>query len=219
MYVILLQPAQRYAEQLDQVKQQYHVGLKTVTDVYTAQASYESSVAQYIAAENQLANDKENLRAITGTLYDSLARLKENFPLVQPQPINIDAWVRDFAKTKLNIQAARYAAQAAKQTIKQQFAGHLPSLNVQGIYNQSVTDNSGVEFLTVPRGSAQSHSSEVLFNLTVPLVQGGQVVAQTIKLNIIIKQHCSNWKEFTRHSKFNAAKLFRDHCCNQQNGS
>ena len=44
-----------FKKQLDQVKEQYNVGLKTVTDVYTAQASYESSVANYIAAENTLA--------------------------------------------------------------------------------------------------------------------------------------------------------------------
>src|SRR4029077_20223180 len=55
-----------FAKQLDQVTQQYRVGLKTITDVYTARASYETSVANYIAAEATLATDRENLRAITG---------------------------------------------------------------------------------------------------------------------------------------------------------
>jgi outer membrane protein len=42
-----------YANQLNQVKQQYQVGVKTITDVYAAEASYEASTAEVLAAETK----------------------------------------------------------------------------------------------------------------------------------------------------------------------
>jgi outer membrane protein len=177
-----------FAKQLDQVNQQYKVGLKTITDVYTAQASYDASVADDITAQNQLANDKENLRAITGVLYPSLAKLSEQFPLITPQPINIQDWVNTAQKNNWAIKADQYAASAAKANIKQQFAGHLPTLNVQGSYavdftrdfgGSATTGDPSDPFSFNPPGSAQLHDSTVSLNLAVPLVAGGQVVAQT----------------------------------------
>jgi outer membrane protein len=177
-----------FAKQLDQVNQQYQVGLKTVTDVYTAQASYESSVADYITAQNQLENDRENLRAITGVLYPSLAKLSEQFPLISPQPSNIEDWVSTAMKNNWLIKANRYASDAAKANIKQQVAGHLPTLNVEGSYAiEFRRDLGGSAFSTNPNdplsfnppGSSQVHDSTVSLNLAVPLVAGGQVIAKT----------------------------------------
>lgn len=172
-----------YAKQLDQINQQYKVGLKTITDVYTARASYEASSASYIATETQLANDKENLRAITGCMYPSLAKLSERFPLISPKPANIELWVDTATKQNWSIKSAQYANEVAMQNIKQQFAGHLPVLSAEGIYNITTTDNTGGTGpdgrFFVPAGSAQSHNRTVALNLSVPVFQGGQVVAQT----------------------------------------
>ncbi len=168
-----------YAKQLDQVKQQFQVGLKTITDVYTAEASYQSAIADYIAAQNQLANDKENLRAMTGQLYPSFAYLRDDFPLVKPVPANEEAWVETSAKQNWGVKAAQLGAEAARQKIKQQFAGHLPTVNLQGQYTINYARNSNGEFGVTPNGSAQSHTSVVTLNVTVPLVQGGLVVAET----------------------------------------
>ena len=93
-----------FAEQLDQIKQQYKVGLKTITDVYTAQASYDTAVAQYISAETTLSNDRENLRLITGVYYPHLAALSDAFPLISPRPIDIEKWGQNGANTKLENQ-------------------------------------------------------------------------------------------------------------------
>lgn len=170
-----------FAKQLEQAKQQYQVGLKTITEVYTAQASYQRSVAENIAAENTLANDKENLRAITGNLYPSLGRLSEKFPLVTPHPSDIEAWATTAQQQNWSIKAAQYAAESARQTIKQQFAGHLPTLNAQGSYAANVSTINGTSFIfqgDAP-GAAQTHVSTVTLNLAVPIFAGGGVIAQT----------------------------------------
>ncbi len=167
-----------YAKQLDQVTQQYRVGLKTLTDVYTARASYETSVANYIAGEATLASDKENLRAITGVLYPEYARLSEDFPLLTPRPANIDEWVTTAGRQNWSVKAAQYQAESFRNIIKQQFAGHLPTIELEGSYEKNYYQESGSnQFAT--RGSSQTHISSGSINFNIPLVAGGLVVAQT----------------------------------------
>lgn len=168
-----------YTKQLDQVKQEFNVGVKTITDVYTAQASYDSSVANYITALNTLANDKENLRAITGIYYDKLAKLSEQFPLISPNPKNPDLWEQTALKQNWSVIAARYGMEAARENIKQQFAGHLPTVNLQGSYETDVIRNSGGNAVVGNVGTNQTHTSTIGLQLNVPLIAGGLVIAQT----------------------------------------
>ncbi|MHB1948947.1 MAG: TolC family outer membrane protein [Gammaproteobacteria bacterium] len=196
---------QAYAEQLDQVNQQYKVGLKTITDVYTAQASYDGSVANFIAAQTTLANDKENLRVITGIYYPHLSKLSEEFPLTTPQPASIDIWVTTAQRQNWNIKAAQYAATSACQNVKQQFGGNLPSLQFQGSYDvdytRTVSSSLGIaapipptppEPTPIPppspatdtfvtKGGAKTKTLSGNLSLNIPLVQGGFVVASTHK--------------------------------------
>lgn len=167
-----------YENQLNQITQQYRVGLKTITDVYTARASYETSVANYIAADTQLENDKENLRAITGVFYPTLARLRDDFPLITPQPANIDDWVTTAGRQNWSVKAAQYQATSYRDIIKQQFAGHLPSVNVQAGYQDNYFAASGNTFFQT-NGASQTHTSTASLNFTIPILAGGLVVAET----------------------------------------
>src|SRR6185295_11161314 len=75
------------------------------------------------------------------------------------------------------------------QNVKQQFAGHMPTLNVEGQYEvnfvNDMTQNSFSSIEDVegailhPRGAGQTHASTLSLNLAVPIYQGGLVVAQT----------------------------------------
>lgn len=170
-----------YAKQLDQVNQQYKVGIKTITDVYTAQASYESSAAAYITAMSTLENDRENLRVITGKMYPSLSRLSEKFPLLTPKPAKVDDWVAVAIRQNWQIKAAQYGVSAAKQNIRQQFAGHLPTLNAQGNYTINFSRDMGTTVTDIinPPGAANVVTPQIALNLNVPVIQGGQVLAQT----------------------------------------
>lgn len=168
-----------FAKQLEQIKQQYRVGLKTVTDVYTARASYETSVANYIAAEATLAVDKENLRAITGVLYPELARLRDDFPLITPQPNNVDAWVTTAGKQNWSIKSAQYAVAAARDTWRQQFAGHLPTVNLEASYTNDYARASGNDTIVRTAGNNRTYTKTGSLNITLPLIEGGLVLAQT----------------------------------------
>lgn len=172
-----------YAQQLDQVKQQYNVGLKTITEVYTAQAAYAISEASYIAAVNKLANDRENLRVITGVYYPHLSKLSDEFPLVSPQPVNVEVWVRTAQCQNWNIKSSQYSVVSALQNVRQQFGGHLPTVQLQGTMDRLYTNNIDRYQNNFQRqnGPGFEVDRQVALNITVPLFSGGGVVAQTDK--------------------------------------
>lgn len=176
----LLAAKRAYGKQLEQARQQYHVGLKTITDVYTAKASYESAVADYIGAENSLANDFENLRAITGESYTSLAKLREDFPLITPNPSDINQWVTKASQQNWSIRAAQYAVAAQKNLIRKQFAGHLPNVSINASW-QDQFSRTNSETLVGTTGATRLQTSQLNLNLTLPLIEGGQVLAKTRK--------------------------------------
>lgn len=169
-----------FAEQYDQMRQQFKVGLKTTTDVYTAQASYESALATYIAAQTTLANDRENLRVITGVYYTHLIPLSPNFPLITPEPNEVAAWVDKALTQNWSIKASQYAVQAAKQTIKQKMSGHFPTLEAQGmldrIYDQNV---NGYRAVLDRNGPGVQVDRQIGLNINFPILAGGAVLAQT----------------------------------------
>ncbi|MSP53926.1 MAG: hypothetical protein EXR81_06780, partial [Gammaproteobacteria bacterium] len=179
--VLQAQEVLRYTEaqkaalnrQLQVAKQRYEVGLDPITSVYDAQASYDSTVALYIANENSLANQKEALRQITGQLYPNLARLKDDVPLLQPEPANIDAWTQRAEQQNANLQAQQFAVMAAEKNIKVQSAQNLPVLDLTGQYQSTNVTQTNVPASQTTSGPAYGA------NLTLPIYAGGKVKAQT----------------------------------------
>jgi outer membrane protein len=169
-----------YAKQLDQVTQEYKVGIKTITDLYTGQAAYDSAVADYITAQNTLDNDRENLRVLTGKYYAHLAPLSESFPLISPQPADIETWVRTAQAQNWLIKSSQYAVENARQVIRQQFAGHLPTVDVQGTFAKDYVNNiNRYTTLTDLSGPGTTSSRGVGLNINIPIFSGGGVTAQT----------------------------------------
>ena len=162
------------------------MGLKTITDVYTSQSSYDSAVAGLIAAQTKLTNDRENLRVITDVYYDHLAPLSESFPLVSPQPTDVEQCVQISLKQNWSIKASQYSMLAARQVIRQQFAGHLPTINVQGSLERQYTNNiNNYNTFTSRNGPGTETDKQIMLNVNVPIFAGGGVVAVCIAGGVI----------------------------------
>lgn len=171
-----------YKEQLDQAQEYLDVGFKTKTDVYTAKASYDSAVALYIAADAKLANDRENLRVITGKYYSHLSRLKNDFPLVKPKPARIDVWVDKAQAQNWQIKANQYAANAALANVRQQYGGHMPTVTLQGTLDRQYQLNIngyGSDLVDQRSGPNTQTDRGIGVDMTLPIFQGGGVVAST----------------------------------------
>jgi outer membrane protein len=119
-----------FQKQLEQTKQRFEVGLIAITDVQESQAGYDLSVADEIQAQNELHNAQESLRELTGTYHQFLASLREDSPLLSPEPDDIEQWTKIALENNAQIAAARYNVDIAKQEIDVQRAADYPTVDL-----------------------------------------------------------------------------------------
>lgn len=162
--------------QLEQANERFKVGLDAITSVYEAKAAYDQSVAEVITAKNNQINQSENLRKLTNHVYDYLAPLRDSrIPLIKPEPDNVNEWVDTGIKQNYNLYAAKYSLQAARDNIKVQAAGGMPTVTLQGAGSQTRNEISGDSFFALNRQT----TANVGLAMNFPVFQGGLVLAQT----------------------------------------
>lgn len=159
---------------LNQAKHKFDVGLTAITDLEETRANYDSAVSDEIKAINDLSNSFEQLNEITNFRYFDLDTVKADFPLISPQPNNIERWVKAAEQQNFDLVAARFAAMAARENVKVQNAGHLPVLNAQGSYSYQYDSDFN--------GNGVSNRAKKTFaglGLEFPIYQGGKVISLT----------------------------------------
>jgi len=158
------------ARQLEQAKQRFEVGLIAITDVYEAQAQFDLTVAQAISAENVLSNAREALQEITGQYEQTPQTLQTDIPLLNPEPADIEAWVKQAVANNLGLASVRYAREIADEDINRQRAGHYPTLDIVASRSNSVSSSTT---------GRENDTDAISLQLNVPLFQGGLVNSQT----------------------------------------
>lgn len=159
------------AEQLEEAKRAFEVGTKTVVEVHDAQARYDLATAQEIAADNDLAVKRQQLRLVSGQDYPALKPLKPGMSVQPPQPANIDKWVDSAEQGYYGVQAAQAQLTVAEQEISRQRAGHLPSLDLVASRGRASQSNN----ISLPGIGSDTTSTVVGLQLTLPLFAGGGV--------------------------------------------
>ena len=172
--------------QLEQAQQRFNVGLDAITSVYEAQAAYDQSVAEVISAQNNRLNKGESLSKLTNHLYAHVAVLRDSkIPLIKPEPNNVDQWVSTGLKQNYKLFAAKFSLMAARENIKKQTAGHLPTFAIKGtsttVHNDTgemdaPTTSGYADSLFVP---AKQMTSNIALTMNFPVFQGGLVLSQT----------------------------------------
>jgi outer membrane protein len=158
--------------QLDQVQQRYDVGVVAITDLYDFQAQYDAQVAQVIAARNNLENAKEELQVITGIPVEEIAPLIATIPLNSPDPIEMEAWVKQAEYDNPTLAATRFNMQAAEQQISTERAQIYPNLQVAGEYGTNLDG----DVFQPQEGS--SHGWAVALESNVNIFSGGAIISQ-----------------------------------------
>jgi len=158
--------------QLEQTRQRFEVGLIAITDVHEAQAAYDLVTAQEILAENLLASQYEALAEITGRYHKTLASLSAETPLITPEPADIGKWGDTALNQNFQLIAAEFVFNSAREEIKRQRAGHLPTLELNA--SHTYTDSEGGNF-----GSNESENQSIELRLNMPLFQGGATSSRT----------------------------------------
>jgi outer membrane protein len=171
-----------FQRQFEQAEQRFEVGLTAVTDVHEARATYDNARARAIVARNDLEDAKEALRELTGQYFDAYDPLQEVLPLVEPDPIAADDWVDIALQNNPSVLSSRAAVDIADANMRLARAGHFPTLDLVGSYNQFgnnkylYTDQITGNQIT---GNLEAEDSQLQLTLTVPFYQGGRVSAQT----------------------------------------
>lgn len=158
--------------QLAQAQHRYKVGLDAITSVYDARASFDAVKARAIVAQNDVNNSKEKLREITGFYHKDIANLAHSLPLLKPDPLNANRWIKTAVNRNFSLMASRYASEASLYNRNAQFGGHLPTVDLTGEINATRGGTAGM-------GGSYVKNKVVGVQLEVPLFEGGLVNSQT----------------------------------------
>jgi outer membrane protein len=170
------------SEQLAQAKRNFEVGTATITDTHEAQARFDLSVSQEIAAQSDLEIKKRTLQQIIGTFPDRLTPLRHSIELSPPQPDAMEQWVSRAEDQNFTVRVQQAALEIASREIERSRAGHYPTLNMVGNFSK----NSASIFTSGPVNFAtDTIDRSIGLQLSIPLYAGGGV-------NSLVRQAIAN---------------------------
>ena len=174
--VLLAQDSVAFAEaqktaigqQLEQAKRNFEVGTATITDTHEAQARFDLTTAQEIAARNDLELRRRALEQVIARRAPPLAPLGPRFALTTPQPATMETWVDLALQGNLQVRIAQSALTFEMQEIARNRAAHYPTLDAFASVSES-----GAGATTAGGTATDTRSAAIGFQLALPLYQGG----------------------------------------------
>lgn len=158
------------ASQLEQTQQRYEVGLIAITDVHEAQAAYDDVVARLVDALGSVGIAFENLTVLTGQMHNSVAPLKDDFPILPPNPASAEEWVELALANSFDLKSATLSRDASKYNAQSKKWEHAPSLSLGLSYSDVSSEEDD---LSIPARDTTS----VSLSLDIPLYLGGSLSA------------------------------------------
>lgn len=193
---------QAYAEQLAQAQRSFEVGVATITDTNEAQARFDLTTAQEIAALNDLEVKKSTLAKIIGREAPKLASLDELARVNLPEPNDMAAWVQQAQADNLTVQSGQTALELARREVDKQKGGHLPTLDLTASY----ADNRGQVVGTT--GGVTSRTGTIGLQLALPLYQGGSTDSKVREASANLEKARFDLDNARRQAEFEARQAY-----------
>jgi outer membrane protein len=159
--------------QLELVKAQRRGGLASITDEYEAMARFSFVQADVIEAEYGIDDAYQALREVVGNEVSDVYPLKEEIPLIKPEPADVTAWVDRALEQNLLLIAREEAIVVAEAEVTRQRAEHYPSFDVVANYGNQ--DQGG----SITGGASDVDTADFSLQVRVPLYTGGVVNSRT----------------------------------------
>lgn len=150
-------------------KERCENGMAPITDLYDTEARLAAVSAQRVDAENVLHDAFQALTEICGIPAQEISPLKDELPMTQPIPENVDSWTETGLARNLDIQIQKLKAEIAEKEIDRQGAAHYPTADFEFDYNNK--DTKGSLF----GGGSNTTTYDYGVKLSVPLYEGGLV--------------------------------------------
>ncbi len=192
--------------QLEQAQQRFEVGLIPVTDVKSAQASYDLAVSREIEAENALQNAREALRTVIDRPPGRLEIVSDDLPLTRPQPNDVEAWVERALEQNPEFLAARADSEVARQDIQQARAGHYPEVD---LYARRTDSDSSADVVGPQGQGGDSTTDSIGVELSWNLFSGGATSSRTDQSRSLFQAAQSRMVEARRGASQSTRDAFR----------
>ena len=182
-------------QQLDIAQAKFDAGLATIVDVNTAQASYDLTTSQEIAAQADLVVKKGALEQlvghpvgplkplvkaakIDGVLKDPRSKSKENksAPLVDsvnpilPPGQTLDDWINQTEAANFKVLASQLSVTLSESTYRAAQALNYPSINLVGTSGYNTSNGTPNNYSP---SQTNVYNNTLALQMTIPLVSGG----------------------------------------------
>jgi len=165
------------AQQLEQTRQRYEVGLISINDVHDAQAAFDSATANTLAAKGNLGITFDELGVLTGQDHQWITPLKKSFPVTPPVPADVDAWVKFALENNYPLKISQLTADVARFNTKAKTSDHLPTLSGSISYEDSSFDQDVSTGSNNTDTSTDTDETTISLELTIPIYSGGNISA------------------------------------------
>jgi outer membrane protein len=189
------------AEQLEAAKRNFEVGTATITDSHEAQARFDLTSAQEIAADNDLTVKRQVLRSVIGKEPEGLKNLKPGMQMARPQPDDINKWVEMAESASASVQIYRALFEIATREVEKQRAGHYPTLDLV-----ATNGRSGAGAGTT--GGFDSKSGTIGLQLTIPIFAGGAVMSKDREAAALKEKAGADLENARRTAALNARQAY-----------
>jgi outer membrane protein len=192
------------AEQLASAKRNFDIGTATITDAREAQARFDLASAQEIAADNDWLTKRLALDQLVGRSQVQPHPIRLPLPLTPLEPSAIDSWVAQTTSSP-SVRRAQLAMSIAELETQKAKAGHLPSVDLEGGYQQGHSHIRGKQG-SFPANSAGPTSQSTLgLTLKLPLF-AGYAIDNRVKETLALQAQSQNILEAAQRSSAQATR-------------
>lgn len=155
-------------KQLEQARRNFEVGVSTIIDTNEAQARFDLTLSQEIAARNALEIRKRTLQGIINRFPGHLVSAREiASDLASLRYGSMEEWVNVAEQKNFTIKIQQAAYEIAIQEVKKTWAQHYPTLDLVAQYSDQ--QGVGAQFTGIGRDIT---TKAIGLQLSLPIFQG-----------------------------------------------
>ncbi len=185
---------------LNQAESRQQTGVGPRSDVAQAQAFYDATEQSVIDARNALDDASLALSEIIGQRLERVAPLREDIPLLAPEPASADDWVASARRENFDVRTAQLKMEAASRDISVQRGKALPIISLTGSGSKITQDQ-------VLGGNQALDTVGVSFNW--PLFQGGTIASAVRQSRALFRQSQVNYEAIQRDTERQTRAAYR----------
>ena len=185
---------------LSQAKAREQTGVGPHSDVAQAQSFYDATEQSVIDAQNVLDDAHLALTEIVGAHSAAIAPLRQEIPLMAPEPPSAEEWVASARQDNFDVRTAQLKMEAASRDISAQRGRGLPTIALAGSSSKIRQDE-------VLGGNQTLDTVGVSFSW--PLFQGGAVASAVRQSRALYREAQASYDAAERDTERQTRAAFR----------